>query len=219
MPTFNLSKTYNMLQAKTKEQQEHINTLLEDMQIAYSEAKENGVLIDDFIEYNDMATIVDYLRMSDKKDELFEECWKTYRRKGIKRKSMEYWKKLTNKEKNVVLTHIKAYVSTRDIQYQKDFERYLRDKVFETIVYKGNSVVYDPTKKKSDGISDVYMPTCDGMLSWNDYYGCYMYVGFWDGRIADGYNDDDRPNGASVTLNNGRGTVVWDAQTKSWNKI
>ena len=207
------------LQAKTSEQMEHINTLLDDMQIAYNEAKEDGVLIDDFIEYDDMAKIVDYLRTSEKKDELFEECWKTYRRKGIKRKSMEYWKKLTEKEKSVVLAHIKAYVSSRDIQYQKDFERYLRDKVFETIVYKGNNVVYDPTKKKSDSTSDVYMPTCDGMLSWNDYYGCYMYVGFWDGRIADGYDDDDRPNGASVTLNNGRGTVVWHSQTKSWDKI
>lgn len=208
-----------MLQAKTKEQQEHINMLLEEMQIAYNEAKEDGVLIDDFIEYEDMAKIVDYLRTSDKKDELFEECWKTYRRKGIKRKSMEYWKKLTEKEKSVVLAHIKAYVSTRDIQYQKDFERYLRDKVFETIVYKGNNVVYDPTKKKADSTSDVYMPTCDGMLSWNDYYGCYMYVGFWDGRIADGYDDDDRPNGASVTLNNGRGTITWNSETKTWDKI
>ena len=207
------------LQAKTSEQMEHINTLLDDMQIAYNEAKEDGVLIDDFIEYDDMAKIVDYLRTSDKKDELFEECWKTYRRKGIKRKSMEYWKKLTEKEKSVVLAHIKAYVSTRDIQYQKDFERYLRDKVFETIVYKGNNVVYDPTKKKADSTSDVYMPTCDGMLSWNDYYGCYMYVGFWDGRIADGYDDDYRPNGATITLNNGRGTIVWNSETKTWNKI
>ena len=34
------------------------------------------------------------------------------------------------------------------------------------------------------------------------------------------YNDDDtRPDGASVTLNNGRGTITWDSKTKTWNKI
>lgn len=208
------------LQAKTSEQMEHINTLLDNMQIAYNEAKEDGVLIDDFIEYDDMAKIVDYLRTSDKKDELFEECWKTYRRKGIKRKSMEYWKKLTGKEKSVVLAHIKAYVSTRDIQYQKDFERYLRDKVFETIVYKGNSVVYDPTKKKADSTSDVYMPTCDGMLSWNEYYSSFIFVGYWDGRhISDGYTDETRPNGATIMLNNGRGNITWNKNTKQWEKV
>lgn len=209
-----------MLQAKTKEQQEHINMLLEEMQIAYNEAKEDGVLIDDFIEYEDMAKIVDYLRTSDKKDELFEECWKTYRRKGIKRKSMEYWKKLTEKEKSVVLAHIKAYVSSRDIQYQKDFERYLRDKVFETIVYKGNNVVYDPTRLfKEKEQNDVYMPLCDGMIAWNEALGAFIYMGYWDGiNIADGYDDETRPDGASIMLNNGRGTIVWSKERHKWER-
>ena len=60
----------------------------------------------------------------------------------------------------------------------------------------------------------------DGALSLNDYYRCYMYVGYWDGKhIPDGYDDDTRPDGASVTLNNGRGEIVWSTITKTWNKI
>ena len=79
------------------------------------------------------------------KDELFEECWKAYRRKGSKAKSKTYWNKLSNEERQRVLQHIKAYVSVRDLSYQKDFERYLRDKVFDTVVVNNNNVVYDPT--------------------------------------------------------------------------
>ena len=64
------------------------------------------------------------------------------------------------------------------------------------------------------------MPLTDGALSWNEYYNCFMYVGYWDGvHIADGYTDDDRPNGATITLNNGRGVISWDSKTKTWNKI
>lgn len=63
-----------------------------------------------------------------------------------------------------------------------------------------------------------YTPICDGALSWNEYYNCYMYVGYWDGHIADGYTDDNRPDGASVTLNNGRGELVWSSITRKWIK-
>ena len=153
--------------------------------------------------------------------ELFEQCWIAYRRKGKKGKSLPYWKKLTESEKQMVLPHIKAYVTSRELQYQQDFERYLRDKTFTTIVFSKNKVIYDPTRlDKKDKANEVYMPLTDGALSWNDYYTCYMYVGYWDGKhIPDGYDDDTRPDGASVTLNNGRGEIVWSAITKKWNKI
>nr|DAQ19268.1 MAG TPA: Dna polymerase B [Caudoviricetes sp.] len=153
--------------------------------------------------------------------ELFEQCWIAYRRKGKKGKSLLYWKKLTESDKQMVLPHIKAYVTSRELQYQQDFERYLRDKTFTTIVFLKNKVIYDPTRlDKKDKANEVYMPLTDGALSWNDYYTCYMYVGYWDGKhIPDGYDDDTRPDGASVTLNNGRGTITWDSKTKTWNKI
>ena len=153
--------------------------------------------------------------------ELFEQCWIAYRRKGKKGKSLQYWKKLTESDKQMVLPHIKAYVTSRELQYQQDFERYLRDKTFTTIVFLKNKVIYDPTRlDKKDKANEVYMPLTDGALSWNDYYTCYMYVGYWDGKhIPDGYDDDTRPDGASVTLNNGRGTITWDSKTKTWNKV
>lgn len=159
------------------------------------------------------------ISQSDK--ELFEKCWLAYRRKGSKKKAFEYWCKLNNVERQNVLPHIKPYVASRELQFQKDFERYLRDKIFMTVVFGNNKVVYDPSKLgRGEVQSNVYMPTCDGALSWNEYYKCFMYVGFWDGKhIPDGYDDDTRPDGASVTLNNGRGEIVWSAITKTWNKI
>lgn len=70
-----------------------------------------------------------------------------------------------------------------------------------------------------DLAKEEYTPMCGGALNWNDYYNCYMYVGFWNGKsIADGYSDDTRPDGASITLNNGRGTIVWDKKSRQWIK-
>jgi hypothetical protein len=64
-----------------------------------------------------------------------------------------------------------------------------------------------------------YTPQCDLTLQWNDYYNCYLYTGYWNGYIPDGYNDDNRPHGATITLNNGRGTITWNSETKTWDKI
>ena len=198
---------------------------------SYIEIKEKGVA-ENFIPYknslggykNSLHDIKDIYKNKEKKenilkekkerDDLFEKCWIAYRRKGKKGKALQYWEKLTESERQMVLPHIKAYVLSRELQYQQDFERYLRDKTFMTIVFSKNNVVYDPTK----GDDSSYIPQCGGALNWNDYYKCYMYVGYWDGHISDGYSDDDRPNGASVTLNNGRGTIVWDKETKQWIK-
>lgn len=153
-------------------------------------------------------------KLSQKSEELFEKCWIAYRRKGSKKKSKECWSKLNEQEQEKVLPHIKAYVSSRDLVFQKDFERYLRDKVFLTIVFSKNDVVYDPTKENETA----YIPETSPLLTWNDYYNCYMYLGFYDGHISDGYDDDNRPNGASIRLNNGRGTLIWDATNKIWDK-
>ena len=204
-----------MLQAKTEEQLKHVVSLLGEHP-SVIEQDESGLYLDDFITFDTMAKIVDYLRSStDKKKDLFEECWVAYRRKGVKQKARQYWNKLNENEMDLVLPHIKAYVSTRDIQYQKDFERYLRDKVFKEVVYNGNNLVYDPTK--NSGEVESYNPTCGGALMYNEYYKCFMYTGVWYGSIADGYTDDNRPDRAEITLNNGRGTVVWSREYKKWN--
>lgn len=74
----------------------------------------------------------------------FEQCWIKYRRKGSKKKSYEQWKKLKSDEQETVSKHIQAYVdSVSDVKYQKDFERYLRDKCFMNVVYKNGHALFD----------------------------------------------------------------------------
>ena len=64
-----------------------------------------------------------------------------------------------------------------------------------------------------------YTPECGGALSWNDYYNTYIYVGMFYGHVSDGYTDDNRPNGAKIMLGNGGGFIVWNSETKTWNKV
>ena len=201
-----------MLQAN-EEQQKHIKKMLgEDSDLMY--ALDNGIRVDSYISYDNIAKIVDYLRMSDKKDYLFEECWIAYKRKGIKKKSFEYWKKLSTKDKESVLPHIMAYTSSREIQFQKDFERYLRDKIFTTVVYQGNKMVYDPTQYDNT----TYTP--QGRSIWYDENTKTYWSddNLYYGVISDGYTDDNRPDGAEITLNNARGTYKWNSKNKKWEK-
>ena len=153
--------------------------------------------------------------------ELFEKCWIAYRRKGKKGKAKPYWDKLTKSEKDSVLQHIKIYTKTRELQYQQDFERYLRDKTFLSVVVSKNNIVYDPTKLgKGESASNVYMPSGNFSITWDDQLKAYLYIGFYsDGQaIADGYTDATRPDGARIVLNNGRGELVWSSITRTWIK-
>lgn len=65
-----------------------------------------------------------------------------------------------------------------------------------------------------------YTPTCGGALMYNESSGCYLYIGWYtDGDdIPDGYTKDSRPDGATIMLNNARGTLVWSRETKKWRK-
>ena len=159
--------------------------------------------------------------ISKSSDELFETCWVAYRRKGKKGKAKTYWEKLTKSEKDSVLQHIKIYTKTRELQYQQDFERYLRDKTFLSVVVSKNNIVYDPTKLgKGESASNVYMPSGNFSITWDDQLKAYLYIGFYsDGQaIADGYTDSTRPDGARIVLNNGRGELVWSSITRTWIK-
>lgn len=83
----------------------------------------------------------------------FEECWKLYRRKGSKKKSLEQWQKLNEEEQKQALKHIPAYVeSVSDIKYQKDFCRYLRDKCFLNVVFKDGKTIFDAESKEEKQI-------------------------------------------------------------------
>lgn len=160
--------------------------------------------------------------ISKSSDELFEACWLAYRRKGKKGKAKSYWNKLTQSEKENVLSHIKPYVASRELQYQQDFERYLRDKTFLSVVISKNNIVYDPTKLgKGESTSNVYVPSGNFAITWDDNLKAYLYIGFYsDGMMMpDGYDNDNRPDGAKLVLNNGRGTITWNKTTKTWNRV
>lgn len=152
--------------------------------------------------------------LKEKSDTLFEECWIAYKRKGKKGKAKPYWNKLSCEEQARVLPHIKAYVQSRELQYQQDFERYLHDKTFLSVVFKNNSVIYDPTRFETG----VYTPQGRGIWFNEDTKSYWSIDNFYDEKIYDGYDDDNRPDGAEITLNNGRGTYVWNANNKKWIK-
>ena len=67
-----------------------------------------------------------------------------------------------------------------------------------------------------------YTPMTGIELRWSEQFNCYLYTGqSWNPNptICDGYKDEDRPDGATIMLNNARGTVKWNKQLKKWDKV
>ena len=147
-----------------------------------------------------------------KKDEPFEECWKAYQRRGSKAKAKTYWDKLSNDEKELVKQHIPAYVaSVSEKKYIMYFERYLKDKFFNNVVYKGNTVLFDPEHIKNEG---EYHPKLDGFnLRWIESEKCYMTPFDLD-MLVDGYTKENRPASAMVMKNGIK--YIWDTESKKW---
>jgi len=68
----------------------------------------------------------------------FENAWKMYERKGTKTKALNYWKMLTEKDKNEISAKIKDYVaSTPDLQFRKNFEGWInpKNKLWRNIIF------------------------------------------------------------------------------------
>lgn len=176
-------------------------------------------IIDILKDYNPLATdfFKDDIEAAKKiDDKLFEECWIAYRRKGSKAKAKNQWKKMSNEDKRMVLPHIKAYVGSREMCYQKDFERYLRDTVYKEIVIKGNMIVFDPYRN----VNSEYKPEQSYCLIWSEKDRMYVYVGFFENNfVPDGYEDHNRPDKARVMLGNNQGIIEWSVEQKKWNKV
>jgi hypothetical protein len=64
-------------------------------------------------------------------DEQFEQWWELYRRKGNKIQTSKQWDKLTNEEKQEAIEKTPAYVDGRERKYQKDGERFIRDRCWQ----------------------------------------------------------------------------------------
>ena len=91
------------------------------------------------------------------KDEHFEDLWLLYERKGSKANAKKEFAKLTEAEVEAMRKHIPAYLESRpERQYRQDFERYIKHKTFNSVVYsKQNTVLYDPEAKNTSATCEV----------------------------------------------------------------
>mgnify|MGYP003291764860 CR=1 FL=1 len=85
-----------------------------------------------------------------KEDLFFEQCWEAYNRKGNKEKAKIQWCKIPEEKKQQIFEHIDAYVYVREFPFQKNFEKYLSDKEYETVVANRGGIIYDPYEKKEN---------------------------------------------------------------------
>lgn len=152
-------------------------------------------------------------RKKAKGDDGFESAWLAYGRKGSKKKSLEQWSRMDSDEKERAVLHIPHYVRSRDFVYMKDFERYLRDAVYDSPVYDRNGVpVYDASRSVGGG----YSPVSDGFnLHWNEPNKVWVtFSNPLTTQIADGYSPDNRPSSARIMY---QGWIYkWDADFKKW---
>lgn len=89
--------------------------------------------------------------------EEFEDLWLMYERKGSKAKAKAEFAKLNAEEIATMRCHIPAYLQSRpERQYRQDFERYIKHKTFNSVVYgRTNEVLYDPESSTSTPMPEV----------------------------------------------------------------
>lgn len=88
--------------------------------------------------------------------ELFEDLWQMYERKGSKANAKKEFAKLSLQEITMMRSHIPAYLQARpERQYRQDFERYIKHKTFNSVVYsKDNVMLFDPESSDSSATHD-----------------------------------------------------------------
>lgn len=143
----------------------------------------------------------------------YENDFILYGRKGSKKNGYNRWKDLTEDEKTKMRKHIPYYLQSNDRQYLKDFEGYINQRQFESPVYKGSELLFDPVQLESPS---VYSPLTDGILQWwDDKEKCLHFNGYID-MLDDGYTADNRPDGAKVKWQ--MYSWIWSSTTKEWIK-
>lgn len=187
-----------------KEQLDVSSALVEELQAKVYELESN---------LRDMKTPKG--RIEYEKD--FDEDFKLYNRKGNKKKAYERWCKLSEEDKERMRRHIPIYWQSNEPQYLKDFEGYINQRVFDSVIYdkRTGRILFDPDKRDA---SNGYNP--NGMYVIPREDGSFLYFGGYDGfvdkEILDGYDDTNRPDGATIILNNGRGTAIWRKSETKW---
>ena len=143
----------------------------------------------------------------------FESDWNLYERKGSKKDSYAAWKELSDDEKTKMRLHIPHYLQSNERQYLKDFERYIKHRVFESPVYHQSNLLFDPQTIENNQ-AGLYDPS--GWLNYDERFQAWRYFGRepqYD--LRDGYTDDNRPDKARVVT---QATVyTWSAANKIWS--
>lgn len=69
----------------------------------------------------------------------------------------------------------------------------------------------------TDSLKVAYRPSGNNNIMWNSLYNCWVSIDYFNGSVIDGYNDENRPDGAEIVLHNARGTITWSKKDKKWN--
>jgi hypothetical protein len=68
---------------------------------------------------------IPYTNTDTKTDNLFDDCWAMYGRKGNKKTALRYWKKLSLKDRYNIQDNILPYINSREYKYRKDFQGWI----------------------------------------------------------------------------------------------
>jgi hypothetical protein len=90
-------------------------------------------------------------------DGCFEDLWLMYERKGSKAKARKEFEKLAPSDIATMRLHIPAYLESRpERQYRLDFERYIKNKAFTSVVYsKSNVMLFDPEASDTSATTEI----------------------------------------------------------------
>lgn len=90
-------------------------------------------------------------------DGCFEDLWLMYERKGSKAKARKEFEKLAPSDIATMRLHIPAYLESRpERQYRLDFERYIKNKAFTSVVYsKSNVMLFDPEAPDTSATTEI----------------------------------------------------------------
>lgn len=141
----------------------------------------------------------------------YEKDFALYGRKGSKMKGFERWKQLSEEDKVKMRQHIPYYLQSNERKYLKDFEGYIHQRMFESPVYQGSNIIYDPVQGEQP---EDYHPLTDVGQIWDETRHCLILFNGDIENLSDGYTSDNRPDGATVA--SGMYSWKWNKAKKQW---
>lgn len=141
----------------------------------------------------------------------YEKDFALYGRKGSKMKGFERWMQLSEEDKVKMRQHIPYYLQSNERKYLKDFEGYIHQRMFESPVYQGSNIIYDPAQGEQP---EDYHPLTDVGQIWDETRHCLILFNGDIDNLNDGYTSDNRPDGATVA--SGMYSWKWNKAKKQW---